>query len=716
MLYKTAEHFNLPPDQAFSDIKSNPAYSHASKDSQGTWVVPTRGDLAVTFSIDKAVTEAMKDIEDFDFNHVIERHEEITRVRPAPTKVVPLLAAWKRIEGRSNEQMVFLNALSQDFLLSYEHIYQMVTSRTMLVDIIEKLLPCLPEGPVSRYLSLRLVPSLGELLQLQQRQRHFLSFNVDNPNGRYKLDLESASDHAVAERMVLLDRWEAGVARKLKRVDTSQLGNFSQIRNVCFQHQRRKQGIQEWRMPETGILEYDYSTGQRPPSTAKQLDDQTYSNILVGLHSSECGTQDQLLSLQAISHQVYITAMQMRGFLGIYKEKSARWSLFVLWLPRIMDWHNEKVFRVAFEDDSELCELRDRLGWVTLFPFIQPEQAVFNLDFAFFEQRTVASLVMYLSKQESVGNVRDVKYIHEDGFADPLTAGIPQSWDDASKLPKGGTLHVSYVCAPEDRAFQVRKTLCEKYCYRKLDVSEDDVMWWAALTEAPRDVLTYLQWILSKFSTPKVCFKEIDGPGGNGVISLREFEEGWKEMNCQIFKGADERKRINDIFRWLDPSGEGQVSEGEFSIMDALAKEIKQSVTEFVQFAMRTFGPELKDTWHFMDEDGGGEIDLQEWCNACQELGYFGPTEPIFRYLDADNEGTVSLDEFMKLDDFKTQEPQKCKERMSTITPADRLERFRQTSASADEASSSSVTSSRATSQSGSRPGSSHRKSLKHKT
>ena len=34
-------------------------------------------------------------------------------------------------------------------------------------------------------------------------------------------------------------------------------------------------------------------------------------------------------------------------------------------------------------------------------------------------------------------------------------------------------------------------------------------------------------------------------------------------------------------------------------------------------------------------------------------VGYFGPTLPIFKYLDEDDEGDVSPDEFIKLAEFQ---------------------------------------------------------------
>lgn len=461
-------------------------------------------------------------------------------------------------------------------------------------------------------------------------------------------------------------------------------------------------------MPEFDVLEFDYSSGRRPPAGAKRVDDNSYNNILVGLHCSECSPADQIHALQQVSHQMFITSMQLRGLLGLYKEPTSRLDLCVLWFAQIMDWHNEKVFRVRFEKQEELCCLRDRLGWVTLFPSIQLEQAVFKINFACYEQRVVGAALMYISARESPANLRNVKYVHEDGKVDPLETGLPRSWEELNKAPPEGVLSVSYVCAPEERNFQVRKQFHQQYGYRKLDANEDDVMWWAALHEAPPDVLTFLQWIMARFQNPKDCFLKIDGPDGNGVISLREFEDAFRDLDCQIFRGDGEKRRINDIFRYLDPSGEGQVSLGEWAIMDMLSREIKTSITEFVQFCTRTFGDNLINTWNFMDADGGGEIDCQEWCDACAELGYFGPTEPIFRHLDADNEGTVSIDEFEKLEDFKVDEVKRIK-RKSTLKsiPSGIMEELVRPSSrqSGREGSSSEATSSRpGTSEAESRP------------
>lgn len=396
-------------------------------------------------------------------------------------------------------------------------------------------------------------------------------------------------------------------------------------------------------------------------------------NILVTLQNSDCSDPGQMMALQMASHMIYVKSVQMRGLMGIYCEQRTRLDLFVLFFLRVIDFYNEKVYRVRFEDEKELATLSDRLGWVTVFPFIQPEQATFRLDYSVYDQRLAGNIILNLRNKENPGNARDPEFIHGDGTKDPLTQGIPRGWDAFERMPKAGRFTISYMCAPEDRNCAARRKMYETYGYRAAPADLDTgVMWWAALNAAPEDVVEFLSFIVAKFDSVEASFWFIDGPGGNGVISLREFEEGYGKMDCHKFQGPNEHARMEQIFRYLDPSGEGQVSFGEWMVLELLWKEIKLSITEFVQFCERTFGDDLAATWVFFDEDGGGEIDQHEWCEACKQVGYFGPVVPIFGFLDSDDEGTVSLDEFKLLEDFQEVPEKRFHAKMNALASADK--------------------------------------------
>jgi len=83
------------------------------------------------------------------------------------------------------------------------------------------------------------------------------------------------------------------------------------------------------------------------------------------------------------------------------------------------------------------------------------------------------------------------------------------------------------------------------------------------------------------------------------------------------------------------------------------------SLLEFVSFIARQFdyrSDVLEEAWSVLDSDRSGSISADEWESIVKDkLQFFGATRIIFNYLDKDDEGTVSLDEFMALEKFMDQ-------------------------------------------------------------
>lgn len=666
MLYKTSERFKLPPEKAFVNVTfttpppkpaAKMSYTHPAKDAHGQWEVATYGILTVTFNVQEAVEAAVKGVADSDFSGFLARHFELMRFQPGWKKVVPLFGRWKELEGRVLEQFVYINALAKDFNLSLHYLEHMVVTDTSFSnESICRLSPCIPGTMASRYLSLMKSAKLSDYLWTHKQMSALLDFNVDNPTGHYKLYLERCADYAVAERLLLLDRWEAAVDLRHARYDTSSRGNGSHFRNELYQGRPlslRYASVAEWSLPEIAEFEFDYVSNQRPSSGTKELSEDLWEQILVEMYHCGCTPEEKIAVLRSISHNFFICSMQMRQLIGYFRTQAQRAEAFVAFYLRIVDLQNSKLFRVRFESQEEVKKLQERLGYASYFPFLQPENYRFSLDLAYSDQRLCASMLVAMSLKEKPHNIRDPEWIHADGTKDPLTLGVPRSWEHHNRCPPDGVFRGTYVCAPEDRKFELRKQLAETYGFFKVTVAEADVLWWTGLTEPPPDVLDFLEFLISRVDHVNEAFTVIDGVDGNGEITLREFEDGLRELKCHKYKGKDEKLRIGNLFRYLDPGGEGTVSLDEWQILDQLWKEFDLSIREFVQFMMLTVSDNLATCFAKMDEDGGGELSEDEWIEAVKEMGYFGPAKVVFALLDTTDDGSIELDEFMVLEKYK---------------------------------------------------------------
>jgi len=674
MLYKSCERFNLNPAEAFSDLVADPkTFQHAPKGSNGLWPVPTQGKAAMTFSIERAMERAFKDLDETSFGLFLECHFNMTRIRPSFRKVAPLLGQWSLMKGHIYEQETFLAALSRDFALTYAQVSHLCRTQEMAPQVLGYLLPCLLGGVAARYLVFLQLPALRDCVVLQCQLETLLNFNVEHITGHYKLQLDNMADRAVADTLWLLDRWEASIDSRRGWVNVSQYGDGSHMRNVEHQHTPVR-AVFEWQVPAQAALDLDYTSSKRPPMGAdlQVLDGVTLNEVLLTLQRSGMDHTGNLKALRMVAHHFYWTALQARKLLGACgNTDDARCELFVLVYLRIVDMHNEKVFRVQFDAYGDLLQrLQQRLGYAVLFPYFQPEQWVFALDMAIYDQRVATHLLFQLCVKEYRDNLVSFRYVHADGIVDPLGGGLPRQWATWKKIPRDGSISGQYICAPDKRKVAVRKELLINYGRWVMNnvIEDNAIMWWTSISRAPDDVLTFVEFIIPRYDNLVKAFLIIDGPNGNKQLGLNEFVDGVRGnesssgrygntggLDCRRFRGASDKEeveRITKIFRYLDPGGEGEVSLDEWKVLECIRAEIWLSLHEFMQFVDRVFDGDLEVAWDRLDDDGSGEIDDVEWLDCCQRLGFFGATTPIFNFLDKDDEGTIDRLEFLALKDL----------------------------------------------------------------
>jgi len=450
-------------------------------------------------------------------------------------------------------------------------------------------------------------------VQNRGRTHNFHGFSPDNPSWHYSLDLGNASDYAVAEMLVLLDRWEVDVGLRQQRFDSSQFGDHSHLRNVAHEGRPlRAQELAGTGLPSCDALELDYSTGKRPPPDARALDAATFALVVAALQTASAGADSRVEVLRRVAPHVYLSSLQLRELLGLFGTDQLRGQVLVLFYFRIVDVHNEKCLRAHFEDKAELMRLRSRLGHAVFFPFVQPEQASFELDFSEHDQRVAASFLCALANKERSSNIQSPSLTGADGTLDPMPFGVPRSWETLEKMPRDGVFRASYVCSPEERNFAMRRAALQRYGHFAPAASNDgDVTWWSSFADAPPEAQDFMRRIaaggddggdLQGIGT-HAAFKRV--AQGGETITLQKLTERLKELNVANFRGPDEDARIENLFRYLDPGGRDGLSLLEWGTLEELWQDVQQSLREFARFLERSFGRQpgvLENAWEALTD------------------------------------------------------------------------------------------------------------------
>jgi len=415
--------------------------------------------------------------------------------------------------------------------------------------------------------------------------------------------------------------------------------------------------------------------------------------------------QDVLIAIRSVGSRHWLTCLQLRRLLCLMKDAKCRCEVLICLVMRCLDWPvNGKICRPKFTRKN-WENVQRKLGYIVLFPFMQPEHAEIKVDLRNYEQRKSLSLFVSLQNQETPNCIAKAK-IDRDGprsepHWDTFIAGVPLSWDQCDNVPQHGIFEGMYNSSADFMRMKVRRKLAHSIG-GWTNIPEDQfelknyVQLWAVLDELPIEVVQWANFCVSKYPSLTDTFTACD-KSGDGNLSLKEFVEGFlqlgfrlppdpgdknakslrkkslsrrsRQMSVPSISGASENsaaasepkeKKPEEAAEPISPKPKAALGKSKFAAaIGKVKKDVGESRAEDARCVMV-----LTAVYRFMDPNNDGAVSLPEFMSLqgmWRELRMatwefvdhvkqtFGCLEQAWHYADSDGSGEMDFDEFSKL-------------------------------------------------------------------
>lgn len=407
-----------------------------------------------------------------------------------------------------------------------------------------------------------------------------------------------------------------------------------------------------------------------------------------------------LWAVCAVSGRVWVRCSQLRDLLCVFCWSTARSDVLTALLLRTMDWPlNNKICRCKFSHEN-WTQLKQRLGYLTLFQVFQPENCWFHLDLAVYEQRKTLQMLISITVAEDLRNMSDARINRlgpgSDENWDELVQGVPQTWEQFENIPPKGIFEAVYRCSMDTVKLRARRRVAVQAGWENIPDDEAKMMtavtWWSVLDEVPMELIHLLEFFFQKFDCLDEVFKFLD-VNSDGVLNAREFMESIRSLGYTLppdstkagingkaraltvvsqpsnskktiadngrtsdlsskIQSAEEERLIDAIMvvnRFLDPNHDGAITHKEFKVLEGIWRELTQTSWEFVRH-MRTCFMSLRNAWEFADEDGSGSMDWAEFKRLARRWEFDGPIRHVYMHMDVDGNDEIGINEWMRLE------------------------------------------------------------------
>eukprot|EP00753_Platysulcus_tardus_P019016 PLAT7043.21.p1 GENE.PLAT7043.21~~PLAT7043.21.p1 ORF type:complete len:838 (+),score=522.45 PLAT7043.21:222-2735(+) len=327
-----------------------------------------------------------------------------------------------------------------------------------------------------------------EKAALREAMGQYFTFTPSNCTGHYQLDLSDRMDVLIWARIAQTNNVERDQALRTNwRPDTSQAGNWEGTRNARLNGRPIKL-TGKTRLPDSGLLEFDFVSTTRPPAGADVMDLGTWEELLEELqvtklealcaadaHNCRAVLTEVLTEVRLMSNQYYFSCDHLRRFAqcvpklnllrGIkplaaedidpevrddhgYNAESdgppsfdPRVELAVILFARVVDLpHYCDACRDVLTP-SEFNRLRSRLGFLNFWNPLSPD-GFYYLELTVHEDHLLCKALVKLAVAEPGENWIGENYNDINGWE------LPATW--ITEIPTRGWLKLTYTSDPKE--------------------------------------------------------------------------------------------------------------------------------------------------------------------------------------------------------------------------------------------------------------------------
>ncbi|RLN72464.1 hypothetical protein BBJ28_00023958 [Nothophytophthora sp. Chile5] len=291
-----------------------------------------------------------------------------------------------------------------------------------------------------------------EQSHVEQKVGKWISFNVNNPTGRYQLNMANPIDRRILMRILEVNKSEKKMRQHLKLLDTSQHGQPAQpleggFRNLRLNRLPMAMGA-GWQFPRLGTLEFDFVMTRRPYACCTALNDAAFEQFLKEFKQLQVTADMKLVGLRSISTLYYFSCSQTQRIMehfGTFERDPAtgcllRAEVLIVLFSRIVDeWNLSETLSLL--DLATKTQVLDRLGVLNCFHPMQQIESYKQLQLTSFDQRQLVLLLVKLamSGEAELTNVQ----LGGDAGTVAIEPEGWKTWTSDDKLPAHGALSCS---------------------------------------------------------------------------------------------------------------------------------------------------------------------------------------------------------------------------------------------------------------------------------